>query len=288
MSWNTSRTDLFIPSVWSEAVRFGYDASAVFASPLVSNRDYEGDISRYGDTVKINTASTPEVQKYTPFTKLKDADISTSSVDLAIDQSDAWMFKVDDVITAQQRGSLAAGATAKEGRKLAVATDFYMSGLITASKAVDKSTAVALTQAENLGEQIYTAGVLELAQKLDDNLIPHNGRYLIVSPRIKKYLLHSPRFTAADAYGSSEPIRNGVIGRIAGFTVAVTTLMPKGADMVAGHTDGLTIADQLVKTEATREPQGFFDYVKGLHLYGGLLLEPKAIVTAAITDPPKS
>ncbi|WP_438293518.1 hypothetical protein [Streptomyces sp. HUAS TT7] len=288
MSWTTSRTDSFIPKIWSEAVRFGYDASTVFSSRLVSNRDYEGDIKSYGDTVKINTVSTPAVQKYTPFTKLKDEDISTSSVDLSIDQSDAWMFKVDDVITAQQRGSLAAGSTAKEGRKLAVAADLYMSGLITASKDVDKTTALALNKTENPGEQIYTGGILELSQKLDDNLIPNNGRYLVVSPRIKKYLLHSPRFTAADAYGSTDPIRNGIIGRIAGFTVAVTTLMPKGADIVAGHTDGLTIADQLVKTEATREPQGFFDYVKGLHLYGGLLLEPKAIVTATVADPVKN
>ena len=39
----------------------------------------------------------------------------------------------------------------------------------------------------------------------------------------------------ASSYGSAIPIQNGVIGSLAGFTIAVTPHLPSGVEMIGGQ-----------------------------------------------------
>src|SRR4051794_19442316 len=45
----------FIPEVWSATILESLKKASVYAGPTVVNRDYEGDIKKQGDTVRIRS-----------------------------------------------------------------------------------------------------------------------------------------------------------------------------------------------------------------------------------------
>lgn len=106
---------------------------------------------------------------------------------------------------------------------------------------------------------------------LDDNDIPA-GRYVVVSPRVKRYLIEHPAIANAAAYGESRVTANGVVARLAGFTVLSTTAMPAGVDIVAGHSDFATYASQFTGFREGQSEKYRADYIDTLHLYGGKIV----------------
>ena len=56
--------DTFVPEVWSKSLLSSLKKSLVIAAPGVVNRDYEGEITEQGDTVRINSISRPTIGTY--------------------------------------------------------------------------------------------------------------------------------------------------------------------------------------------------------------------------------
>ena len=46
--------DNFIPEIWANELQMALEKALVFAQPGIINRDYEGQITQAGDTVRIN------------------------------------------------------------------------------------------------------------------------------------------------------------------------------------------------------------------------------------------
>lgn len=55
----------FIPTIWSARLLHNLQKSLVFGQTGVINRDYEGEIKAYGDTVKINGIGAVTIGDYT-------------------------------------------------------------------------------------------------------------------------------------------------------------------------------------------------------------------------------
>ena len=53
----------FVPTIWSANILDPIDTTLVFGN--LCNRDYEGEISAYGDTVKINEIGDISINSYT-------------------------------------------------------------------------------------------------------------------------------------------------------------------------------------------------------------------------------
>jgi hypothetical protein len=69
-----------------------------------SNRDYEGDISAFGDTVHIEQIGDPTITAYTRNTNLSVPEALTDAEQLLlIDQAKSFNFQVDDLDAAQVR-----------------------------------------------------------------------------------------------------------------------------------------------------------------------------------------
>lgn len=47
----------FVPEIWSSKLLVSTRKALVYAAPGVVNRDYEGEISEAGDTVRITSVS---------------------------------------------------------------------------------------------------------------------------------------------------------------------------------------------------------------------------------------
>src|SRR5678816_4860074 len=77
--------DLFIPEVWNASLLTTLEKNYVFGQAGVTNRDYEGDIAQYGDTVHIGYLTDPTVATYTKnSTSINPATLTTTDDTLVI------------------------------------------------------------------------------------------------------------------------------------------------------------------------------------------------------------
>ncbi|PNE42620.1 hypothetical protein [Streptomyces noursei] len=258
----------FVPEIWNANLLTQFDPLLVWASPIVSNNKYEGDIRKKGDVVHINSLLRPSVGDY----KLPDGMTSQrpETVDQKLPITEAKYLQV--LVENAERIQLASGnlnspINQQMIRSLAREADTFMGDIIakgaTALPTVKASAATA-------PQALYSA-ILDMMLALDDNDIPA-GRYVVVSPRVRRYLIEHPAVANAAAYGEGGVTANGVVARLAGFTILTTTAMPKGVDIVAGHKEFATYASQFTGFREGQSEKYRADYIDTLHLYGGKIV----------------
>ena len=133
--------DSFVPEVWSKSLLSSLKKSLVIAAPGVVNRDYEGEISDQGDTVRINSISRPTVASYVKgTTSITPEQLTTAQRSLVVDQAKYFAFEVDDVDARQAAGNVIPEAMAEAAYALADVADQYVEGLLRAGAANSLST----------------------------------------------------------------------------------------------------------------------------------------------------
>src|ERR1044071_3169188 len=97
----------FIATIWAARLLMNLNKAHVYAQDGVVNRDYEGDITGGGDTVKINSIGRVTIGSYTKNTNIGDPETLTDAQrSLLIDQQKYFNFQVDDVDKAQAKPSV--------------------------------------------------------------------------------------------------------------------------------------------------------------------------------------
>ena len=149
--------------------------------------------------------------------------------------------------------------------------------------------------------------ILQMSSTLDEQNVPEDGRWLIISPRDRQLLMQTDIAQAYFTGDQSSTIRSGKIGMLDRFTVYVSNLLPKGAAgkalvaglsatsggatlsnakarrmMVAGTSHACSFASQISKTEPLRNQTDFGDIVRGLAVYGRKVVKDEALVTAIV------
>ncbi|MHC3450768.1 major capsid protein [Streptomyces prasinus] len=278
---------LFKREVWAANILAGLDETLVYAQPQIVNRDYEGEITSQGQSVRIVTVGDPSIFPYKSGDTINYEDIDTAGTDLLIDQGDAFAFKLDDVDKAQVAVNPMMKTTQRAALKLAAQADRFVANLYTG---VAPSNVVGTTGAPvsilATPTDAWDKVLIPLRTKLNRANVPATGRYVVVSPEFTGALLRDSRFDRVDASGSSEGLRNGIVGRAAGFDVLESnvTPVPTGSVQViqAGYPGAITYADQILETEALRLESTIADAVRGLHVYGAKLLRPEGIAVAYV------
>jgi len=274
-------------TIWAAELQSSLKKALVFAGPQAVNRNYEGEIRSAGDSVRILSISRPTIGDYVKGTTSIDPETLTDAErTLLIDQVKYFSFELDDVDYAQTRngGALLTEAAMESAFGLADTADQYVAGLYTGAAAGNKISTTAITSSA-----LAVTGLINLAVKLDQANVPRQGRYVIIPPWYHGLLLGSDLFAPVDASGSSEALRNGIVGRAFGFDVFLSNnvINTTGDDYLvsAGYTGAITFAEQINKVEAYRPQDAFSDAMKGLHLYGAKLARPDGIatLTASIT-----
>lgn len=280
---------LFKPQVWSAQILTGLDEALVYAQPQIVNRDYEGEITSQGQSVRIVTIGDPSVFSYKAGDTINYEDIDTAGIDLPIDQGDAFAFKLDDVDKAQVAVNPMAKTTQRAARKLAAKADSYVASLYTgvAPTNVIGSTGSPINITSS-PKDAWDKVLIPLRTKLNRANVPAMDRYVVVSPEFTGALLQDDRFVRVDASGSEQGLRNGIVGRAAGFDVLESNVTPNPVSdtqvIQAGYPGALTFVDQILETEALRLESTIADAVRGLHVYGAKLLRPEGIAVAYV-DP---
>lgn len=274
--------ETFVPKVWSARILESLDNTLVYAN--LFNRDYEGEIAAYGDTVHINSVGNVTVKTYTKDTDIANPDtLTTTESLLVIDQAKYFNIGIDDVDKAQARAELLQTAAARVGYSYGDIIDKWLASLLKAGTIVNglgtDATPLQVTEANAYNYMV------KMKTALDKANVPTMGRGIVVPPEFEGYMLLDSRFASSSDAGN-ERLVNGVVARAAGFDIYVSNNVPNtsGAKykIIATTADQGTFAQQVLETEAYRPQKRFGDAVKGLNVYGAKVLRPETIAVATV------
>lgn len=264
----------FIPQLWSGALLAHLDKAHVVANLV--NRDYEGEIRQYGDTVKINQIGAITINDYTENSDIDDPqDLATTETVLKIDKQKYFNFQIDDVDQAQVRSELMNSAMQRAGYALADETEKII------LQEIDTNAGTKLTAGATLDKDNVYSEIVKMKVAMDKENVPTIGRNLIVSPELHGLLLENDKFVGTGGTMAEGNLRNGFIGRVVGFDVYLSNNLGEltnGKMAIAFIKEAVTFAEQIVETEAYRMEKRFADAVKGLNVFGVKVTMPKAVV----------
>lgn len=280
----------FIPQIWSARLLENLNKALVYGQAGIVNRDYEGEISAEGNTVKIHSIGRVSVGTYTKNANMSAPETLTDAeLTLLIDQSKYFNFQIDDVDAAQIKPKVMDAAMREAAYALADVTDQFIAALYTGISAGnwigdDDAPKADLGTAGQPYKYLVDLGVL-----LDEDNIPSAGRWIVVPPWFHGLLLQDSKFVAGGGTQAESTVRNGMIGTAAGFTILKSNNVPNTAGdkykIIAGHSMAWSYAEQINSVEAYRPELRFADAVKGLHLYGAKIVRPTALAMLVANRP---
>lgn len=293
-----SGTRTFIPEIWSgKMIEKFYDATVLAA---ISNTDYEGEIKKHGDKVKIRTMPTAVIGNYTRGSPITYDKPDGTVVELEIDKGKYYAAEVDDVSAHQQDIKILDkwAEDASEQMKIAIDTDVLSVVYAQAAAANKGATAGRLSGNINLGAAgaaiaLTKTNILDylvdLGTVLDEQNIPESGRYVVLPAWAIAMIKKSDLKDASLTGDSTSILRNGRVGMIDRFTVYLSNLLPRAAGtggqtaltcyhILAGHSKALTFASQMTEMETLRSQSYFADLMRGLQVYGYKVIDATAIV----------
>lgn len=269
----------FIPTIWSARLLDHLDKRHVYLNLL--NRDYEGEIRNFGDTVKINQLGEVTVKDYTPGKDIDvPEDLTGTQQTLTIDQAKYFNFAVDDVDNAQTNPKLMDKAMERAAYAMNDIVDAFAANLLAvnvhADNMIGSDSAPIVPTVQNAYDYL-----VDLATKLTEANVPMAGRWVVIPAFYHGLLLKDPRFVGNGTDYNKAILEGGEVGAGAGFTIYVSNNVPNTSGekykVIAGTEEAGSFAEQILKTEAYRPEKRFSDAVKGLHVYGAKVLQSKCI-----------
>jgi hypothetical protein len=314
-----SYSGAFIPTLWSGKLLAKFYQNTMLSE--VTNTDYEGELKNQGDTVRIRLAPSISISDYTVGQSLSYEVPTPIFQDMQVNKGKYFGVQVNDVLAYQSDIALMNMFTedAAKQLKIAIENEVFFNSFVTEGPAAanEGATAGRISAAYNLGtdtapidqatpENVLKA-ILRMSTVLDEQNVPEDGRFLIISPYDRQLLMQSSIAQAYFTGDQSSVIRTGKIGMLDRFSVYVSNLLPRGEAgkalvaglsatstggsvsnakarrvMIAGTKQATSFAMTVNKTEPLRNQTDFGDIVRGLAVYGRKVVKPEALVVAQV------
>jgi len=293
----------FLPSVYSKKVMNFFRKASVIEA--ITNTDYAGEISSFGDSVKIIKEPVISVSDYTRNSDTTETRLTDQEITLVVDSAKAFKFIVDDIesnmshVNFKEMASSSAAYALKDSYDAAVlATMFAGCSASSPNHILGSDSAVDLaagtfdgTGGLDIGFGSSEHDPLDLmgrmARLLDEQNVPEEGRWFVASPDFYEVLgQSSSKLLSVDYNGGQGSIRNGLVssGKLRGFDMYksnnIAATSNAAGKCMAGHMSSTATANTILSTEVLRDPTSFGDIVRGLHVYGAKVLRDEAIVGA--------
>ncbi len=189
----------FRPEIWSANLLVATRKNLIYGNCI--NRDYEGEISAAGDTVRITSIGRPTISNYVPnSTKINPEQVNDSQRTLVVDQSKFFAFAVDDVDARQAKGNVIPQSMNEAAYGFADVIDQYIANsMYTGIQSANQAGSI--TVAANTPSDFYDKVLVPLKIKLDLANVPTEGRWINVRPEAHAVLAHAPAFVLEAAIG---------------------------------------------------------------------------------------
>jgi len=289
----------FLPAVYSKKVLNFFRKASV--AEAITNTDYEGEISAFGDSVRIIKEPVINVESYTRGADTTATKLTDQEINLVVDTANAFKFIVDDIETSMSHVNFKEVAASSAAYALRDAFDTAViaagfSGLSTSSPDHTLGT----DSATHLGAGVYDGSgavgldvtdpldlLAKFARLLDEQNVPEEGRWVVAPPSFYEELSQSgSKLLSVDFNAGQGSIRNGLVtsGKLRGFSMykSNNVASPSNADgkILAGHMSAICTAQTITSTEVIRDPDSFGDICRGLHVFGVKVLRDEALVGA--------
>ncbi len=275
----------FIPTVWAARLLVALDKALIYGQANVCNRDYEGNIQKSGNTVKIAAIGAVNVENYTRNIDISNPETLSDEVQtLLIDQAKYFNFSVDSVDRAQQNVNVLDEAMKQAAWSLREYADRFLAdrmvAAVPAGNIIGDPTPIVPTK-DNAYEYLVDLGVL-----LDQGNTPTNDRFVIVPAWFHGLLLKDDRFVRSGTATGDRRLKNGEVGEAAGFTILKSNNVPEteGEEykIIAGHSYATTYVEQILDVQTYKPEKRFSDAVKGLHVYGAKVVRAQCLAMLTV------
>lgn len=285
----------FIPELWDDRILENWNDKHVYVS--CCNREYEGQISKKGDSVKIHSVNRPTV---VPYNKLSDPSPTTityespddSETFLRIEKSELIAVGIDDIDEKQASPNWFDEFCQEGGWALADSADVYVAELMRDNAELQTHVTYNSSTDWNIGDgptddDFYSSVVVKSKVMLDENNVPEDGRFMVITPAVLGVALLDPRFVSFGTAANRETLKNGSLGKVLGFDFKLSNNVPStdsttDISIIAGHAKATAFADQLMKSENVRLIDNVADGYRKLHLYGARVIRPYALVRSLV------
>ena len=265
--------DKFIPEIWSDEVVATYKKNLVLAN-LIKKLSFKG---KKGDTLHIPKPGRGSANAKAAATQVTLNTDTATEINVLIDKHFEYSILIEDIVDVQSLASMRQFYTDDAGYALARQVD---TSLIQLGRGVNGGAGTAAYDTAYLGSNgttayvaasnneaaITDAAIRRSIQRLDDNDVPMDGRFLIVPPSSRNTLMGIARFTEqafVGEIGGGNTIRNGEVGNVYGVPVFVSTnadtTSGSGAARIAllGHRDFAVLAEQMAVRSQTQYKQEY-------------------------------
>lgn len=286
----------FVPEIYSQKLALAEKKMTNFLNNMC-NRDWEGEIKQFGDTVRIAVPDPDNIV-------IGDGVIAdTSSIQpiqkvMTINKSKNFAFKLNDIEKAQSQFDIIEGSSATAMQKmqdeisLEIMQDVFDNDDVeeygTSAAAIEIDADTAYDFAVDLRIKLTEKGVLNAegfyTYKGNAEQAKQLSPILTVAPKIYGEFLKSRVLTHPTVAGD-DILKSGERKQIAGFEIVTDTKITEvtGASAtafpyIAGTKMGITFANQFNVMETLRDLDSFADIVRGLELYGYLIVQPNSLI----------
>lgn len=264
----------FQQTIWSKSILRSLDKITSLRNHC--NFQYEKD-SKNAKEVKILSVNRPTIRTYVPGTAITRESATDSSLLMKIDQYRYFNFEVEDIVKAQSVPGLMEALTDEAAKGLALEGDKYVAELMKTqveAGTVSASEVVTLTK-ENAMETVEDG----FAKLYENDCKVSDMFYLEVTP--KAFVTYRLALTELST-NNPEILKKGAVGKINNAYVCIDNCLPEATDGASVYnilrTDkAVAFAEQIDKVEHYRPEDAFTDAVKGLYVFGGLVVRPKEI-----------
>ncbi|MFI1796362.1 hypothetical protein ACH427_03230 [Streptomyces sp. NPDC020379] len=256
--FNTTRGDgyqansgnVFIPELYSAQLLMDLEENLVLGSPLICNRNFEGEFQREGDVLHVPHFVDDTVHDkgtVAAYDSIADADhASLEYMDVRVRKGSSFNIEIDDVHQWQTKSGLDlfGNLVSQRARRTAITIDSLIAKTIAhaiegrdyngvpaggtpASDSlhgkIKKFEGTENSAGDRLTDDVYDI-LVDMLQELDVNLAPES-RYLVISPKIRSALLRNKEFKDASHWGGGAVMPTGQIGQILGIPVLISTTL---------------------------------------------------------------
>ena len=294
----TGQTNSFwVPEIFSKKVQVAFRKASV--AEAITNTDYTGEISQFGDTVNIIKEPQISVADYTrhKLTATDQTDLTDEELVMQIDQAKYFQFVVDDLEKRFSHVNWQQVASDNAAYKLKDAMDSnVLTAISTGAAAANTygSVSAPIDTGHDTGETDPLDVLARLARLLDEQNVPEENRWVVARPQFYEELAKTnSKLLSVDYNAGAGSLRNGLVasGELRGFKMYKSNNVPNATGtgsytgetlrmVMAGHMSAVATAQALSTVETVRSTTSFEDIVRGLLVWGRKVLRPEGLAVA--------
>lgn len=299
----------WLPEIYSKKAQIAFRKAAV--AQAITNTDYMGEISAFGDTVNIIKEPQISVAQYLRgTTSLTSTDLTDEELQLVIDQANYFQFEIDDLEKRFSHINWQDLAANNAGYQIANNMDAELLSYMLTNVSTSGPDMLLGADSANAADDnfagtdplaVFAGGtshggdegtnpidpltvMARCARMLDEQNVPSMDRWFVAGPAWYEELAQTASKLMSNDYNAGiGSLRNGLVQEapIRGFTMYVSNNMPTptnaGGAFLFGHRSAVATAEMLQNVETLRSTATFRDIVRGLHVYGRKILRDNAI-----------